>query len=300
MPPPRWMTSRPGSTSGPTSSTPTSPPTTPPGPRTTPPRRSTMPPGRSTTPGWPCWTPSTPAPTPTNSPSRRRVPSPPRPFATSSAACLPGRAVASPRGGRQHTDRLAGPNTAREDSEDEQRDTFGHPAEHRPGRGAGPVGSLVVVPFPRGPVDPVRHLRALLPGGQPGRGGRPGRRGLPVRRVHPAGGGHARPELALAVHRGRHPGGGRRDPHLRLARHHPVRGVDPGRLVSRRLRHHALGRRAGRSQGALLVDPAAARGRRADPRGVGGAFLAAVAAHLGAPGGVGAIVHGGNGIFPPF
>ena len=128
------------------------------------------------------------------------------------------------------------------------------------------------------------HVRAVLPGRQPGRGGRARGRGLPVRWHRPARGGQPGPELALAVHHRRDPGGGRRDHDLRLAGHHPVRRVDPGGLVPDRLRHHAPGQRPGRPQAAVVVDRAAAGRRRAGPRRVGGPFLGAVAADAGDPG----------------
>src|SRR4029453_13370224 len=270
-PPPRWTTSRPRSTSGPGRRTPRWPPTRRPGSRPTRPTPSTTPSGRSTTRSWPCWTPSTPASTPTTWP-RRRAPSQGR---TSRAAAGSWTWGSGPRAGGGK----GGCDDKRCDILDEEPTAAGDTR-----RWAGAVRLLGVVPGPGDPVDPVRDVRALLPGGQPGRGGHADRGGLRGRRHHPAGGGQPGPELALAVHPLRDPGGGRRDWYLLLAGHHPVCGVDPGGLVPDRLRHHPLGRRAGWPQGGVVVDRAAARDRRAGPGGVGGAFLGAVAADPADPG----------------
>src|SRR6266568_3920511 len=100
-------------------------------------------------------------------------------------------------------------------------------------------------------------------------------------------------QLALAVHRGRDPVGGRRDRHLCLARENAVYRGDLRGLVPDHLRRHARGRLAGRSQGAVVVDPAAARDRRGGSWSVGGPVLAAVAADAGdAGGGVGDLLRG--------
>src|SRR6266508_6258595 len=80
---------------------------------------------------------------------------------------------------------------------DQRRATIDHPAGHHAGGRAGPVGDLVVVSDSRGAVDLVWHVRAVLPGRQPGRGGRAGGRELLVRRRHPAGGG--RPGAGVAL-----------------------------------------------------------------------------------------------------
>src|SRR6266542_2110164 len=164
---------------------------------------------------------------------------------------------------------------------DQRRATIDHPAGHHAGGRAGPVGDLVVVSDSRGAVDLVWHVRAVLPGRQPGRGGRAGGRELLVRRRHPAGGGRPGAGVALAVHCGGDLGGGRGGGHLRLAGPDPVCGVDLGGLVpdhpggERDLRRvlPARGRQAGGAADRLTLtgQPVSAPGRT-----LGGAHPAAL------------------------
>ena len=119
--------------------------------------------------GWPCSTRSTPAPTPTSRPSgrqaneaRRRIVEGDQPART-------------PRTAEQASADGRHPSVERFDPIDP---ASGHPPDRR----AGDVADLVVVSDPRRRVGLVRHVCAVLPGGQSDRGRCAGGRGLPVRR----------------------------------------------------------------------------------------------------------------------